>query len=136
MEKIDTTYAGEGMYREFILDHYKSPRNSGSIENADIIHKEVNPLCGDQVEIFLKLNGSGTIQEVKHLSRGCAISVSSMSLLSETLKGKSLKDAAGIRKEDIIGMLGIPVGPVRIKCALLCLYALKDGIVKYESAKP
>ncbi|MBI4176267.1 MAG: iron-sulfur cluster assembly scaffold protein [Candidatus Aenigmarchaeota archaeon] len=123
------------MYREFILDHFKNPRNFGTLENAEIRHREFNPLCGDQVEIFLKLNGDGAIQDVRHTARGCAISVSAMSMLSETLRGLTLREVAGMGKESMLGLLGIPIGPVRIKCALLPFYALKGGIIAYESRK-
>jgi nitrogen fixation NifU-like protein len=113
-------------YREYILDHYKNPRNFGRLQDADISHEEENPLCGDVVGIDLKLN-DGNIEDVRFHGRGCAISQASASLLTERLKGMSLDDAKRIGKEDVLDELGIEISPARIKCALLSLKVLKAG---------
>jgi nitrogen fixation NifU-like protein len=113
-------------YREFILDHYRNPRNFGRIEDADVSHEEHNPLCGDLVGMDFKLNG-GLIEDVKFHGRGCAISQASASLLTERLMGRSLEEARAITKEDVLDELGIQISPARIKCALLSLKALKVG---------
>jgi nitrogen fixation protein NifU and related proteins len=113
-------------YREFILDHYRNPRNYGRIEGADITHEEHNPFCGDMVGIDLKLR-DGVIEEAKFHGRGCAISQASASLMTERLKGMSLEEARQISKEDVLGELAIDISPARIKCALLPLKALKVG---------
>ncbi len=130
-ENIDPNYAGEGIYRENILDHYQNPRNLGRIENPHINHKEFNPLCGDEIEIFLKLNSTKVV-EVKFQGRGCAISQSAASMLTESLYGKTLEEIKNLTRDDIVEMLSIPIGPVRVKCAMLSLDTLKNGILIYE----
>ena len=114
------------IYRELILELYRHPLNSGTMENPDAHAKDSNPLCGDEVEIFLKLDSEGKILEAKHSSHGCAISQASTSLLTDMIKNKSLKDAAALDKSSILKAMGNPeLGPVRIKCALLSLKVLK-----------
>ena len=113
-------------YREFILDHYKNPRNFGRIDGADISHEEYNPLCGDLVGMDFSVR-DGVIDDVRFHGRGCAISQASASLLTERLKGISLEEARKISKEDVFEDLGIDISPARIKCALLSLKVLKVG---------
>jgi nitrogen fixation NifU-like protein len=113
-------------YREFILDHYRNPRNFGRIEGADVSHEENNPLCGDVVGMDFKLD-DGVIQDVKFHGRGCAISQASASLMTERLLGKTLEEARAISKDDVLDELGIEISPARIKCALLSLKVLKVG---------
>ncbi len=113
-------------YREYILDHYKNPRNYGRIEHAHISHEENNPLCGDVVGMDFQLR-DGFIEDVKFHGRGCAISQASASLLTERLKGISLEEARQIGKEDVLDELGIEISPARLKCALLPLKVLKVG---------
>src|SRR5256885_9492454 len=114
------------MYREYILDHYKNPRNFGRLEGADISHEENNPLCGDVVGMDIKTS-DGVIQDVRFHGRGCAISQASASLLTERLKGMPLEEARRIGKEDVLEELGIDISPARLKCALLSLKVLKVG---------
>jgi nitrogen fixation NifU-like protein len=116
----------EQFYREYILDHYKNPRNYGRLETPTLSHEEDNPLCGDVIGIDLKVNG-GLIEDVRFHGRGCAISQASASLLTERIKGKSLEDARKISKEDVFEDLGIAISPARIKCALLSLKVFKVG---------
>src|SRR6202165_5033125 len=118
--------ADEQFYREYILDHYKNPRNFGRIEGADITHEEYNPLCGDMVGMDFRVR-DGVIDDVKFHGRGCAISQASASLLTERLKGISLEEAKKISKADVIGELGIEISAARITCALLPLKVLKVG---------
>jgi nitrogen fixation protein NifU and related proteins len=113
-------------YREFILDHYKNPRNFGRLEGADISHEEHNPLCGDVVGMDFRLR-DGTIEDIRFHGRGCAISQASASLLTERLKGLSLEEARQISREDVLDELGINISPARLKCALLSLKVLKVG---------
>ena len=113
-------------YREFILDHYKNPRNFGRIEGADISHEEYNPLCGDMVGMDLRI-GNGVIQDVRFHGRGCAISQASASLMTERLQGMSLEEARRISRDDVLEELGIDISPARLKCALLTLKVLKVG---------
>lgn len=114
------------MYHEAILDHSREPRNWRVLDPADIDHEEKNPLCGDRLRLTLRIQG-GRIVEVGWSGEGCAISKASASMLGETLVGKTLEEARAISKDDVLDMLGIQLGPVRIKCALLSLKALKIG---------
>jgi nitrogen fixation protein NifU and related proteins len=118
--------ADEQFYREYILDHYKNPRNFGRIEEAEITHEEYNPLCGDMVGMDFRVRG-GVIEDVKFHGRGCAISQASASLMTERLKGMTLDQARQVDKEDVLEELGIDISPARLKCALLSLKVLKVG---------
>jgi nitrogen fixation NifU-like protein len=120
------TAADDQFYREYILDHYKNPRNFGRLENPNITHEEDNPLCGDVVGMDFKVE-DGVIEDIRFHGRGCAISQASASLLTERLKGMALEDAKKIDKNDVLGELGIEISPARIKCALLSLKVLKVG---------
>jgi nitrogen fixation NifU-like protein len=113
-------------YREYILDHYKNPRNFGRIEAPDITHEEYNPLCGDMVGMDFRVR-DGVIEDVMFHGRGCAISQASASLMTERLKGMTLDEAQGLSKEDVLEELGIDISPARLKCALLSLKVLKVG---------
>jgi len=130
-ENMNPSFAGEGMYRENILDHYKHPHNQGTIENADITFTENNPLCGDVVSVNLKLNDH-KVEDIKFVGRGCAISQSATSMITDEIKGKTLEEVKNINREDVVKLLGIEVGPVRTKCAVLGLVAVKEGIKKFE----
>ncbi|MGQ0536055.1 MAG: Fe-S cluster assembly sulfur transfer protein SufU [Methanobacteriota archaeon] len=118
------------MYQTNILDHYKSPRNFGKLEPSDVAHQEDNPLCGDEVTIYLRLGADDRIDAVMFEGRGCAISQASTSMLTEEVKGKSLQEILKFTKEDILRLLGIPVSPVRMKCAVLGLQTMQAGAAK------
>ena len=118
--------ADDQFYREYILDHYKNPRNYGRLDHPDITHEEDNPLCGDVVGMDFQIR-DGVIADIRFHGRGCAISQASASLLTERLKGIALDDAKKIDKNDVLGELGIQISPARIKCALLPLKVLKVG---------
>ncbi|MFZ0216769.1 MAG: SUF system NifU family Fe-S cluster assembly protein [Candidatus Dormiibacterota bacterium] len=118
--------ADEQFYREFILDHFRNPRNFGRLDPADISHEEHNPLCGDLVGMDFKLE-DGRIADVRFHGRGCAISQASASLLTERLKGLTLEEARTISKSEVLEELGIDISPARLKCALLPLKVLKVG---------
>jgi len=120
------TAADDQFYREYILDHYKNPRNYGRLEQPDITHEEDNPLCGDVVGMDFRVK-AGVIEDIRFHGRGCAISQASASLLTERLKGMALDEAKKIDKNDVLGELGIQISPARIKCALLSLKVLKVG---------
>lgn len=119
-------------YRELIVDYYRNPRNKGAIADADISHEEHNPVCGDQIRIDLKVD-DGRVADVKFSGHGCAISQASVSMLTEVIRGKTLDEVKQISKEDILEMIGIPLGPVRLKCALLGLKVLKAGVYGIEA---
>jgi nitrogen fixation protein NifU and related proteins len=118
--------ADDQFYREFILDHYKNPRNFGRLDGANVTHEEYNPLCGDLVGMDFRIE-DGMIEDVRFHGRGCAISQASASLMTERLKGMSLEEARQISKDDVLEELGIDISPARLKCALLTLKVLKVG---------
>ncbi|MBU1201953.1 MAG: SUF system NifU family Fe-S cluster assembly protein [Nanoarchaeota archaeon] len=130
----DDLNKAEDMYKENILDHYKNPRNYGDMKTADVEHTEFNALCGDKIRLMLKIEKE-VIKDIKFTSQGCAISKSSMSMLSEEIKGKTLLQAKKIVKQDVFKMLNIPISAVRTKCALLPLDLLKNTIKIYENYK-
>jgi len=111
---------------ENILDHYENPRNKGRLEHPDISHEEDNPVCGDRIHIDLKVD-DGIISDVRFDGRGCSISQAAASMLTEEIKGKTLDEVKHFDKAQILELLGIPIGPVRMKCALLSLKVLKAG---------
>jgi nitrogen fixation NifU-like protein len=107
------------MYQEIILQHYRNPKNFGPLDHADLSGEESNPLCGDHIRIQVKLDAARTsIEDVRFSGDGCAISVASTSMLTAKLKGQSLEEAGHMTREDVLKMVGIPLSPVRIKCAL------------------
>lgn len=112
---------------EILLDHYQNPRNFGHLENPDIVHEEGNPSCGDQIRIEIKLEDN-KIADIKFTGKGCTISQASASILTEIVKGKTLDEVKKFGKEDMLNALGIPISPIRLKCALLGLKVLKAGI--------
>jgi nitrogen fixation NifU-like protein len=119
------------MYREVILDHYKNPRGHGLIEDADAEAEGQNPLCGDEVSIYVAFAEDGeTIDEVKFSGRGCAISQAATSMLTEMVKGRRAAEVASLPRDELLDEIGIPLTPVRIKCALLGLSTLKLALHK------
>ena len=119
------------LYRENILDHYKHPRNYGEIEGADASAEGMNPLCGDEVTITIAFGEDGeTIEDVKFSGRGCAISQSATSMLTELVKGRNASEVAALPKEDLLEEVGAPLTPVRLKCAILGLSTLKVALHK------
>jgi nitrogen fixation protein NifU and related proteins len=122
----------DDMYREVILDHYKNPRNKGTLDPHDFSYEDENPLCGDKLRIDVRLDADRRIREVAFSGRGCAISQASASMLTEAIQGKTIDEVKQMNKDDILDMLGIELGPVRLKCALLSLKVLKAGAYGLE----
>ncbi|PWB50895.1 MAG: SUF system NifU family Fe-S cluster assembly protein [Anaerolineales bacterium] len=118
----------DDLYRELIIDRYKNPHFRGALEPHDITFEDDNPLCGDHIRIDLRVNGDNKVSEVAFDGHGCAISQASADLLAESVIGKTLDEVKQINKQDILDMLGIELGPVRLKCALLSLKVLKAGV--------
>ena len=119
------------LYREVILDHYKNPRGHGVIEGADAQAEGQNPLCGDEVAIDVAFAPDGeTIADVRFEGRGCAISQASTSMLMDMVKGRKASDVAALPKDDLLDEVGIPLTPIRLKCALLGLWTLKVALHK------
>jgi nitrogen fixation NifU-like protein len=119
------------LYREVILDHYKNPRGHGLLEEPDAHADGQNPLCGDEVSIYVAFEDDGeTIDEVKFSGRGCAISQAATSMLTEMVKGRKATEVATLPKDALLDEIGIPLTPVRLKCALLGLSTLKLALHK------
>ena len=118
------------IYQDFILELYKNPINFGLLEGANKTAKSFNPLCGDKIELFLKVNKEGIIEEAKFIGSGCAISQASACLLTEEIKGKKLEEIEKFNKDDIIRIIKIDLSknPSRLKCALMSLEALKKAL--------
>ena len=119
----------EQMYREVILDHYKNPRGHGILDPADASAEGQNPLCGDEVAIYVAFAEDGeTIDEVKFSGRGCAISQAATSMLTEMAAGRTATEVATMDKDELLEQIGIPLTPVRLKCAMLGLTTLKVAL--------
>jgi nitrogen fixation protein NifU and related proteins len=113
------------MYQEVILQHYRAPKNFGPLEGANRVGEESNPLCGDHITMRLRVDsGSQKIDQVKFEGDGCAISVASTSMLTEKVQGLTLEQANQLSRDDVLQLLGIPLSPVRVKCALTGFMAL------------
>ena len=115
------------LYREIILDHYHKPRNRGSLKQPSLHAEADNVFCGDEVKLDVAIE-DGRIAAARFVGRGCAISQASASMLCEKVEGMSLAEARKLSREDVLEMLGIELGAVRLKCALLALKTLKAGV--------
>jgi nitrogen fixation NifU-like protein len=119
----------DSLYREVILDHYKNPRGHGVISEPDAQAEGQNPLCGDEVSIAVEFEGD-TIADVKFQGRGCAISQAATSMLMDMVKGRTAQEVASMSRDELLEEVGIPLTPVRLKCALLGLGVLKVALHK------
>ncbi len=120
------------IYKELILDYYRNPRNFGTLQTFDIEAHDTNPLCGDEVDIQIKVGEGHKIEDIRFSGKGCAISQASASMLTELAKGKPLEWVKELSKEDIFKLLGTSdLGPSRVKCALLGMKVLKTGVYGY-----
>ena len=117
------------LYREVILDHYRNPRGQGMLESPDAEAEGQNPLCGDEITISVAFDGE-TLEDVKFTGRGCAISQAATSMLMEMVQGKSATEVAALSREDLLEEVGIPLSPIRLKCAILGLGVLKVALHK------
>jgi nitrogen fixation NifU-like protein len=122
----------DDLYRELIIDRYKNPQMRGDLDPNDFTYEDDNPLCGDRIRIDLRVDGNEIVTEAAFSGEGCAISLASADLLLESIVGKSLQEVKQFTKEDVLEMLGIQLGPVRLKCALLSLKVLKAGVYGLE----
>ena len=118
----------DDFYRELIIERYKSPHFRGNLDPNDISYEDDNPACGDHIQIDVRIDEDQNVTEARFSGEGCAISQASADLLIESIIGKNLEDLKDLAKEDILEMLGIELGPVRLKCALLPLKVLKAGV--------
>lgn len=117
----------DDFYRELIIERYKTPRHRGTLDPHDFSFEDDNPTCGDHIRVDVRLDGDNRVEEAVFDGEGCAISQASADLLMESIIGKSLEDVQALGKQDILDLLGIELGPVRLKCALLSLKVLKAG---------
>jgi nitrogen fixation NifU-like protein len=118
----------DDFYRDYILDHYRNPRNFGALEDADVEAEDLNPLCGDQIRMQLKID-DGVVKDLRFFGKGCAISQASASMLTETVKGMKLADVAKLSKDVVLENVGIGISPTRMKCAMLGLRVLKTAAI-------
>lgn len=117
----------DDFYRELIIDRYKNPLYRGHLEPHDIYFADENPLCGDHIEVTLQLDADGRVRQARFDGHGCAISQASADLLMEAITGKTLEEIKQLHRQDVLDLLGIELGPVRLKCALLALKVVKAG---------
>ncbi len=116
----------DDFYKEYILDHYRNPRNFGHLEHPDVTFEDRNPLCGDQIRMELLVR-DGTVEDLRFSGKGCAISQASASMLTESIRGQKLEDVARLSKEAVLENVGIGISPTRMKCATLGLKVLKSA---------
>ena len=121
------------IYREIILEHSRNPSNRGTLDPSDFSYQDVNPLCGDEIRIDVRVKDDH-ISEIRFSGRGCAVSQASTSILTEMVDGKSLDEVKAIGRDDLLEEIGIPVSPARMKCAMLGLKVLKAGLYGIDHA--
>jgi len=124
---------GDSIYREIILEHYKYPSNKGTLDPNDFTYEDVNPLCGDEIRIDVRVKDD-RVSEIKFSGRGCAVSQASASILTEMVEGKTLDEVKAIGRDELLDEIGIPVSPARMKCAMLGLKVLKAGVYGLDHA--
>jgi nitrogen fixation NifU-like protein len=117
----------DDFYKEYILDHYRNPRNFGHLDHPTAKAEDLNPLCGDTITMELAVDDAGKVSDVKFSGRGCAISQASASMLTESIKGMPLEEVAKLSKDAVLENVGIGISPTRMKCALLGLKVLKSA---------
>ena len=127
--------AGSDMYRQQILDHYKNPRNYGELTDATFEHVGENPMCGDTIKMFVRVDETDHIEKVSFVGDGCAISQASASLLTGALDGIALEELEEMDRDDILELLGVEVTPMRIKCAVLAEKVAQDGVAIHRAEK-
>lgn len=117
----------DDLYREEILEHYKRPHNWGELDDPDLVFEDMNPLCGDELRVMLRVGPDRRIEDVRFNGHGCAISQASASMLSDELKGMSIDDLLKLDRDFVLGLLGIEISATRMKCALLSLKVAKSA---------
>ena len=127
----------DNLYRDFILEHYREPHNRGVLDPHDLHFADSNPTCGDELSMTIRLDdGKDRVADVAHDGRGCAISQASASILTDELRGMSLDEVRDIDPRDVVGNLGVPIGPARLKCALLAYKVLQGAVIGVEARWP
>lgn len=124
------------IYRQNILDHYQRPRYRGELEGADACASDANPLCGDEMVLAFQVDRArGRIVKCRFTGHGCSISLAAADILCAWLEGKTLAELAAMDKEEMLSLLGIPLGPVRVKCGLLAFKVAKMALVRYAKGE-
>jgi nitrogen fixation protein NifU and related proteins len=122
------------LYQEHVLEHYRNPLHFGHLKTPTSSGQVQNSLCGDELTLELKVD-NGRVSDAAFTGRGCAISIASASMITDELIGKSIEELQKVCSRDVLTLLGIEIGPTRIKCALLILDALRKAIANLQDKK-